>query len=448
MTKRITYLLLLLCLQLTAPAFAKANPYEAILKKQVNADGPGIAVLVKQGDKVIYQGASGLANIELGVPLQPDSVFRLGSITKQFTGAAIMKLHEQGKLSLDDNIHKYVADFPTGDNQVTLAHLLTHTSGINNYTNNENTMQKLIQAPASIDEMLTKFAKEPMLFKTGEQMAYSNTGYVLLGKVIEVVSGKSYGQFIEEEFFKKLAMKNSQYGGRQLVPNRASGYTMHEHDIENAGLIDMSWPHAAGSLISTVGDLAIWNEALISGKVISKESYQKMITPFKLTNGSESPYGYGLSMYRVNKYAAIGHGGGIPGFSTNSVYFPEKDLFIAIFSNNDTQNLNYPTLLMAAEALEIQLPKFVPAKISAQKIKALMGTYKVNEQSARVLSFEDGKVFSQRDGGQKWQVIPMTDNSFFFEGSLTYFVIEEEGGKKVMNFYANLSEEPSKAFRD
>lgn len=287
-----------------------------------------------------------------------------------------------------------------------------------------------------------------MLFKTGEQMAYSNTGYVLLGKVIEVVSGKSYGDYIETEFFQKLGMNNSQYGGRQLVHNRASGYTEHNNAIENASLIDMSWPHAAGSLISTVEDLAIWNDALVSGKAISKNSYQKMISPYKLTNGDRSPYGYGLSLYKVREFEAIGHGGGITGFSTNSVYLPQKDLFIAAFSNKDTQDLMYPTLLLTAEVLGLDIPDLKPAKISDESIRALVGTYRINDSSARVLTFEDGKIFTQRDGGQKWEVVPMSNNGFYYEGTLTYFFIDEENGKKVMKFYTNLADKPSKAFRE
>jgi len=427
---------------------ASANSgYEAILKQQVNSEGPGLAVIVQQGGKTIYSGAHGMANMELGVALTDKSIFRLGSITKQFTAAAIMMLQEQGKLSIDDNIHKYVPDFPTDGHTVTLAHLMSHTSGINNYTNNEHTMEQLIQAPIAIDEMLKKFAEEPMVFKTGESMQYSNTGYVLLGKVIEVVSGQSYAQFIEEKIFKKLGMKNSQYGGRQIIANRAAGYTPTEKGFQNASLIDMSWPHAAGSLLSTVGDLAIWNQALVTGKVVSTESYQKMITPFKLNDGSESPYGFGLSTYRINKYDAIGHAGGIPGFSTNAVYLPEKDLYIAVLSNNDSQNPAVPTLLMAAEYLDVELPQFSPIKVSEEKLKKMMGTYKVDDNSARVLSMEDGKVFTQRDGGHKWEVIPMSDNSFYYDGSLTYFVIEEESGNLVMNFYSNLSDKPVKAFR-
>lgn len=422
--------------------------YEKILEKQVATDGPGLAVIVQQGEKTVFKGARGMANIELGVPLSSNSVFRLGSITKQFTAAAIMMLQEQGKLSINDDIKMYVPDFPTGDNKVTLAHLLAHTSGINNYTNNQETMEKLVQAPVSLDEMLVKFAKEPLLFAAGEKMQYSNTGYVLLGKVIEVVSGQSYASFVEENIFKKLGMKDSRYGGRQLIPNRAAGYTSTGQEIHNASLIDMSWPHAAGSLLSTVNDLAIWNRALVEGKVVSNESYQLMTTPFKFNNGTESDYGFGLRVFNLNKYKAIGHAGGIPGFSTNAFYIPEKDLYVAVLANSDRQNPHVPSLLLAAEALGIDLPKFKTVAVPEKKLKKLMGTYQISEESQRVLSLDNGKVFTQRDGGHKWEVLPMSENSFYYEGSLTYFVIENENGSKVMNFYSNLSDKPEKAIKN
>ena len=422
--------------------------YDDILQKSVDKNGPGMAVIVYQNGKTVYAGAVGMANIEHDIPLKSDSVFRLGSITKQFTSAAIMMLQEQGKLSIDDDIHKYVPDFPTGDNKVSLAHLMTHTSGINNYTNNKETMEKLIPSPTTLDDMLKKFADEPMLFKTGERMQYSNTGYVLLGKVIEVASEQSYEAFIKENIFKKLGMKNSQYGGRQIVPSRASGYTESEHGVANSTFIDMVWPHAAGALLSTVHDLAIWNQALASGKVVSKKSYQQMIAPFKLNDGSESNYGFGLGTFPLNKYKAVGHGGGIPGFSTDSMYIPEKDLFIAVFANNDHASPEVLTLKFAAEALSIDVPEFKPAKVSEASIKKLMGNYAIDDKSVRKLSFEDGKVYSQRDKGYKWEVIPMSDNSFYYDGSLSYIVLKPNTkGQMVMNFYSRLSETPSKAIR-
>lgn len=268
-----TFLLLLnLNVSFAGVMESEQKRYKEILVENIEADEPGVAVIVSKKGKVLFQGAHGLANLEHNIPLTPNSVFRLGSITKQFTAAAIMMLQEQDKLSLTDNIHKYIPDFPTEGNDVTIEHLLTHTSGIANYTEDEEIFAKEIQVPTTIDDMLVRFAKHPMQFKTGEEMRYSNTGYILLGKIIEVVSGQSYADFIEENIFKKLGMQSSYYASSKIIPNRANGYDLTPNGVVNAMYIDMMWPHAAGALLSTVSDLNIWFSALREGGLISKKA--------------------------------------------------------------------------------------------------------------------------------------------------------------------------------
>lgn len=438
----------------TASAFnqekiVKKTSYDKVLSSFVDAKGPGAAAIVSQHGKVLYKAALGMANIELQVPLKTDSIFRLGSITKQFTAAAIMMLAEQGKLSVNDDIHKYTPDFPTEDQVVTIANLLSHTSGIANYTEDEHVWNKLIPTQTTIDDMLKEFAKHPMPLKTGEAMRYSNTGYVLLGKIIEVASKKSYADFIEQDIFSKLGMKNSHFGGPQLIENRASGYSRTEQGVVNSAPINMMWPHAAGSLLSTVDDLNIWFTALRSGTLISKASYGKMVTPFVLNDKSTSDYGYGLGMFKVNKYTAIGHGGGIHGFVTHAFYLPEKDLYVAVLNNSDSDgNPREIALLLAAKALNIDIPEFKAVTLTDKKIKAMMGTYQVNDESQRTLTFEGNIVYSQRDDGRKWVIKPMSDNSFYYEGSLSYFSIDKnKQGKQVMNFYSDLSTTPSPALK-
>ena len=448
--KRITILstVLLVCLSVNV-AFAKPtsqSEYQQVLSSYIDENGPGAAVIVSQHGKVLFKSALGQANIEHQIPLTADSVFRLGSITKQFTAAAIMMLAEQGKLSLHDDIHKFVPNFPTEGQKVTVEHLLTHTSGIANYTEDEHIWDNLLPTPTTMDDMLTEFAKHPMPLKTGEAMRYSNTGYVLLGKIIEVASKESYADFIEQHIFAKLGMKNSQYGGRQIIANRASGYVQTETGVENSGPVNMMWPHAAGSLLSTVADLNIWFKALRSGTLISKESYKKMTSPFVLNDKSTSDYGYGLGRFEINKYDAIGHSGGIHGFVTNAFYIPEEDLYVAVLNNSESGNPRDIGLLLAAKALNIDIPEFKAVEVDENKIAAMMGTYWVNEESKRTLTFEDGSVYSQRDGGHKWLIKPMSDNSFYFEGSLSYFAIEKnEQGEQVMNFYSGLNTKPDAA---
>jgi CubicO group peptidase (beta-lactamase class C family) len=426
----------------------KQKHYEAVLLENIKKDEPGVAVIVSQKGKVLFKGARGLANLEHNIPLTTDSVFRLGSITKQFTAAAIMILQEQQKLSVADNIHKYVPNFPTEGNDITIENLLTHTSGIANYTEDRELFSKEIQVPTTIDDMLIRFAKHPMKFKPGERMRYSNTGYVLLGKIIEVASGQSYANFIEENIFNKLNMKSSRFGGSKIIPNRASGYDRTTDGFVNTMYIDMMWPHAAGSLLSTVNDMNIWFSELRKGELLSKESYQMMIKPFKLNDGSISNYGYGLGISKLNKFDSISHGGGIPGFVTNAFYIPSEDLYIAVLSNLSSGNPRLISNLLAAETLDIPLPKFETIQLNENKVKSFMGSYQIDTDSVRTLSMENGKVFSQRDDGPKLEIIPMSENSFYFENSLSYIVIKQnEEGKQVMNFYRILAVEPRQAIK-
>ena len=459
--KRIILGLFILCFSLNT-TFAliltdKQKAYEAILVEQIRIDEPGVAVIVSQKGKVLFKAARGLANLEHNIQLTTDSVFRLGSITKQFTAAAIMILQERKKLSVDDDIHKYIPDFPTEGNKVTIENLLTHTSGIANYTEDRSIFAKEIQVPTTIDEMLVRFAQHPMKFKTGEKMRYSNTGYVLLGKIIEVVSGKSYAHFIEENIFKKLGMKSSRYGGSQIIPNRASGYNKTPDGFENAKYTDITWHHAAGSLLSTVIDINRWFSALRNGELLSKESYQMMIKPFTLNDGSTSKYGYGLINQKINKYGIISHTGGISGFATSALYIPSEDLYVAVFSNSKDRNPIVISKLLAVEALGIPWPKFKSIEINSHKveslimhhkIESLMGRYQVKVDSVRTLSMKNGKFYFHTNTGRKLQIHPMSENSFYFENSLNYIVIEQnEDTNKVMNIYRNLSIKPQQAIK-
>ena len=427
---------------------ASQQAYDQVLHSFIDQEGPGVAVIVSKNGKVLYKKARGMANIEHQIPLTTDSVFRLGSITKQFTAAAIMMLSEQGTLSVSDDIHKYVPDFPTEGQVVTIENLLTHTSGIANYTEDQHIWNNLITTETTLDAMLKEFAKHPMPLKTGEAMRYSNTGYVLLGKIIEVVSKETYADFIEKHIFAKLGMKNSQYGGRQLIANRANGYSKTEHGYENAGPVNMMWPHAAGSLLSSVDDLNIWFTGLRNGTLISKERYKAMTRHFVLNDKSTSDYGYGLGMYKLNKYDAIGHGGGIHGFVTNAFYIPTEDLYVAVLNNNDSGNPGDIAQLLAAKALNIDFPEFKAVTLSDKKISAFVGAYQISGESKRIISTENGSIYSQRDDGHKWLIKPMSDNSFYYEGSLSYFTIDKnEQGKQIMNFYSGLATSPEVAIK-
>lgn len=307
---------------------------DSIMSKVYEENGPGGIALVAKGEEILYRKAFGLADLELGVKMTPENIIRIGSLTKQFTAIAILKLAEEGKLGLQDPITKYIDDYPTLGYRITIEHLLTHTSGIRSFTNMNAWNADLNKMNIPPQKKIDFFKDEPMDFVPGEEFKYNNSGYILLGYIIELVSGKTYKEYIEESLFKPLGMYNSFYESTSnIIKNRARGYKFDRNEYKNADFLDMSNPYAAGSLISTVDDLFTWYNALMQYKVISKASLEKAHSPYKLNNGKPTEYGYGWFVSNLKGHQIISHGGGITGYLTYSLYIPDEDIFVAVFSN-------------------------------------------------------------------------------------------------------------------
>lgn len=289
------------------------------------------AVLVAKDGKPVLREGFGFANRELNVAATPDTVFRLASITKQFTAAAILKLAEEGKLSLDDPASKFYTEAPAAWSNVTLRHLLAHRSGIGDYTSLPDFFEKLAANDRTPAEIMAMTKDQPLSSQPGEKFAYNNSGYVLLGLVIEKVTGQTYADHVSNAFFKPLGMTHSGYDDtKTLLPHRAAGYGMEGGKWVNAQYLSMTLPHAAGSLYSTVDDLLIWEEALFGGKVISQASLAQMTTD----NGGK--YGFGLVIDELGGHRNIWHNGGINGFSTHMNRFVDDGLTVIVLSNLET----------------------------------------------------------------------------------------------------------------
>lgn len=302
------------------PTAAHTTVYDDILADAYAADGPGAAAIVVREGEVLYRGARGMADLELGVALSPGQVFRLGSITKQFTAAAILLLAERGELALTDPIESFLPDYPTQGHTITLHHLLTHTSGVHSYTAIPGYMADgRIRADLTTDELVDVFDDSPMDFAPGERWSYSNSGYVLLGAVIEAVADVPYCAFLQHEIFAPLDLANTHCGEDDLVPGRVEGYTERDGEWAHAAWLSMTQPHAAGALLSTVDDLARWNAALFDGELLAPESTTMIIEPVELNDGETSSYGYGLGVGTWLGEPLISHGGGIFGFSTDAL---------------------------------------------------------------------------------------------------------------------------------
>jgi CubicO group peptidase (beta-lactamase class C family) len=406
---------------------------DAIFNRAYPANSPGATVLIAKDDKIIYRKAFGMANLELNVPMKPESVFKLASITKQFTSVAILILMEQGKLSLQDPLSKYIADFPRG-NEITLHHLLNHTSGIKDYTRIPELRSKT-RLDMSPEELISTFKNLPLEFNPNEKYDYNNSGYVLLGYIIEQLSGMSYGDFIEKNIFDKLGMKNSYYADTyKIIPNRACGYQLYEDDYENAEYMSPTFPYSAGSLMSTVDDMFLWYKAIHQNTLISEKSKQLAFTNHTLTDGKHNNYGYGWFINELAGMKTLEHTGGINGFSTSGIYVPDKNCYAIVLTNLDdgkgpeTHNLKAVSLLLGRPIVDK-----VAVKLSEKQLKKWIGAYQF-EDVIRFITYDNGVLYSMREGSRPIKLIPLSENEFIFEDLATTYNFLLKNGKKQVLF--------------
>jgi len=352
---------------------------ETIVERTIaRPEAVGLSVAVGRGQDVIVEQGAGLADLEFRVPANAKTSFRIGSVTKQFTAAGNMLLVERGKLGLDDDIRKYESDFNTSGRLITVRQLLNHTSGIPNYTA-QPTFQKGAPLGLTHKELLAFVDGVPFTFEPGKGWAYSNTGYYLLGMIIEAVDGRSYADFIKQEFSIRLGLSSTRYGTeRDIIPNRAQGYDADpaSNALVNDGLIHMNTPGAAGALISTAGDLVRWQIALVQGRAVHAKSYQEMIGSTVKTGQGTGQYGFGLTLSGEGDGKRISHGGGINGFNSMLIRLPAQDLHIAVISNSG----RLPAAAVAdmiVEAVTLAQPPPPPRSTaqagSAEAVRRLIG---------------------------------------------------------------------------
>lgn len=317
----------------------KLDQYMSALTKAGRFSG---SVLVARDGRVLLAKGYGLANAEWDIPNTPTTKFRLGSVTKQFTAMAIVQLEEKGKLKVEDPVCKYVADCPPAWRKIAIHHLLTHTSGIPNFTSFPDHVATMNQ-PSPVSKTVERFKGKPLEFEPGEKFKYSNSGYVLLGYILEKAAEQEYGEYLEQNVFGPLKMRNSGYDSASaILKQRAAGYTRRAGKLANAPYIDMTIPHAAGALYSTVEDLFLWDQALYTEKLVSKKSLDRIFTPFK------NDYAYGWFVTRRNNRKYIGHGGGINGFSTMIDRYPDDKVAVIVLSNVEGSAVSPASRDMAA----------------------------------------------------------------------------------------------------
>jgi CubicO group peptidase (beta-lactamase class C family) len=312
---------------------------DSLITSKFKPENPGAVFMAVKKGEIIYRKAFGMASLELNVKMQPDFVFEIGSMTKQFTAVSILMLVEQAKLKLDDEITKFIPDYPTNGNRITIHDLLTHTSGIKDFTSMK-AIKDIARRDLSPKELVDFFKNEPIDLLPGKQYKYCNSGYVLLGYIIETVSGQSYEEFITKNIFKKIGMENTYYANHEkIIKNRVSGYRDKDGFV-NANYISFSIPYASGSIMSNVDDMLKWQNAINTNVLLSAAFTEKLFTNYELDNGTKIDYGYGWHLEKVKDKTVREHGGSIFGFKSMGVYEPTDQIYVIGLSNCDC---NSPT---------------------------------------------------------------------------------------------------------
>jgi CubicO group peptidase (beta-lactamase class C family) len=424
--RTLTVLILLLPIVLSAQ-----KNYPVLLDRymhaQVNVNEFTGTVLVARKGKVIYEKAFGLADREWNVPNTIDTKFEIGSITKQFTAACVLQLANEGKLSLDDKLSKYFPDFPKADS-VTIHMLLTHTSGIKDYTELPE-FGKMATRPIEKDTMVALIKKQPFDFSPGTKWHYSSSGYYLLGYIIEKVTGKSYSDYVFENVIQKAGLKNTCVNRWDtILPYRAKGYEKTQNEgWKNANYISMEGPFSAGAMISTIEDLYQWDKALFSNKIISPVMLGKMTTPYM------EHYGYGLSIDTFQHHLRIGHGGGINGFTSFLGYFPSDDVVVAGLSNNGNAFMVSIVNALAAILFDIPVAEAYKRKevtIDSIVLNRYAGKYQQRGASGLdTIIAKEGKLYFHTYWGGRFQMKPESGTKFFLE-ELPFFQFEFEVDNK------------------
>ncbi len=425
----------------TTPDAQQVAAYgERLLAEAVpDPNGPGMALLVARGDQVLFRGARGRASIELGVALSPDHVFRIGSVTKQFAAVALLTLVDQGKARLDDPLSKYLPDFPNAK-AITLHQLLNHTSGVHSYTDLPGYMVEGVRLDRDTKGMLAVFRDHAVDFAPGEKWRYNNSGYVLVGAVIEAITGKPWHVALDESVLQPLALAHTRHGdSKAVIAGHVEGYSLgSKGEVSQAGLLSMTQPHAAGALVSTLDDLWRWNRALHGGKLLKKETYTRMTTPEGVAAQAPGRYGYGIEVGTVRGSRAFAHSGGIHGFLSNLVYLPDSGLTAVALRNADGQAPAPVDRRLLAFALGNPYPETIPVAVPEAELKSLEGVYRLNAETMRVLRVVDGALTSQRSGGAVHVLIPIGGERFAFANSLARIEIDRDSSGKVsgLRFFA------------
>lgn len=420
----------------------KIDELLAAYAKQNKLNG---SVLVAQKGKILYQKGFGFRDAEAKIPNDINSIFQIGSVTKQITAAVIMQLQQEGKLSVKDKLSKYFSGFANGD-KITIQHLLTHTSGIFNYTNDTIIMKNNVTKHYSQEEMVNLFKNYPSDFEPGAKWNYSNSGYSLLGYIIEKVEKKPYEKVVRERIFQPLGMRDSGFDFTHLSnPKKAKGYFSLSPTSIPAPVVDSTIAYSAGAIYSTIGDFYKWERAIYTSKILKSESWKAVFTPFK------NKYGYGWAIDSLYGHRLTTHSGGIHGFSSNILRFPEDELAIIIFDNSSSNSLGKISNSLAA--IIFNEPYQIPEEkkeivVDRSILEKYAGEYQLAPTFSITISLEENQLKGQATGQPKFDLFAEKENLFYLKvveakvefikdvnGNVTELILYQNGqkprGKKI-----------------
>ena len=436
--------LVLFCIAMQACSQTVEQKIDELLRAYANQNKLNGTVLVAEKGKIVYEKGFGYRNAEMKVPNDVNSIFQIGSITKQITAAVIMELQQEGKLSVHDKLSKYFPGFTNGD-KITIENLLTHTSGIHNYTEDSVIMKNDVTKHYSQDQMMTLFKSYRPDFEPDAKWSYSNSAYSILGYIIEKVENKPYEQVVRQRIFQPLGMNNSGFDFTHLSnPNKTTGYFSLSPKAAVAPIVDSTIAFSAGAIYTTVGDLYKWDRAIYTDKILKPESWKAVFTPYK------NKYGYGWSIDSAFGKPFVAHSGGIHGFSSYIIRFPQDEAVVIAFDNSSSSALG--TIARDVAAIMFNQPYKVPAarkevKIDTVILKQYVGDYEIAPGFIITISFKDGGLKAQPTGQGIFDLYAEKENLFFLKvvdaevefikdanGVVTQMILHQNGdhpGKKI-----------------
>ncbi|MEM6475314.1 MAG: serine hydrolase [Pseudomonadota bacterium] len=410
-------LALSLPLSLTAPAFAQdVERMDEVVTSEADLGTFMGAVLVAKDGEVLIDKAWGSANLEWQVDNTTLTKFLIGSVTKQFTAVSILLLQEQGKLTLDDPIKDHIADTPEAWDAITVRQLLHHTAGLPNVTSLEDFARQQY-LPTTQDELIAMFSDLPLEFEPGSKWSYSNSGYVLLSRIVETVSEQDYADFVQANLFDPLGMKETGLDvSATILPKRAAGYSPGEDGVENADYVYMGIPTGAGAMYSTTGDLLKWQRGLFGGEVLSAESLAQYITPGENADMGGEQYALGVIIGDDEDGKTYSHGGGIQGFNAWLGYDPDKKATVVVLANLNGRAASKlgGQLMQLARGNEVVLAsEREVADLGDTDLTQYEGVYALTPTFKITVTAEDGKLMAQATGQPKFELFPESPDNFF-----------------------------------